>query len=194
MAPTSFYQGTKTGNHYKFSKTNAMNVKILLPFFSVIFPLAFSYILSMRDNIKPPVPGVTVTEDYAGVYIYYPIARSGNAYTVFLNRMSIAKLPNGGRLQCRLSEEKPLAITVIEGSRYIEPLTQSGNSRTITIKQGKSYYFRVTGSGSLEYIFDNNRGEKQFNESKDFLSQPLSFVETPSTSVPLLSGISNPLN
>lgn len=132
-----------------------------------------------------------IQETYAYIFVYYPLVKSGENFSVFINRKNIAKLVNGGRLECRLLIEGPVAITIIEGSSYREPLTQSKNSRTITINKGKSYYFRVGGTGELEYIFAPGKGQKYFTEDKEFISQPNAFVETAGNPIPTLGTRSN---
>lgn len=92
---------------------------------------------------------------------------------------------------CRLLYEGPVAVTLINGIKYTEPFTQSKNSRTVSIKKGKSYYFRVSGTGVLEYIFDADKGEKNFANAKDFNAPPGSFTETSGDIIPLLANNSN---
>ena len=130
-------------------------------------------------------------EGLAHVFLYYPLEKSAGKFAVYLNRKNIGVMRSGGRMECRLVLEGPVAVTIVEGSLYREPLTQSKNSRTISIAKGRSYYFRINGSGELEYTFSAARGEKSFAEAKDFTDQPVAFTEPADGTIPALSPVHN---
>ncbi len=150
--------------------------------------LLFLFSLYIKATAQEPVAPAA---GYGTIFLYYPLEKSGTPYAVFLNKKNIGKINNGGRLECKLLLEGPVAITLIEGSGYREPLTQSRNSRTISITKGKSYYFRVTGSGALEYILNTEKGQNHYMEAKEFISSPVSFVEAPGANVPPLQSNTN---
>ena len=154
-------------------------------FLPCLLLLSIFYIKSTAQESTTSAAG------YSTIFLYYPLEKSGTPYTLFLNKKNIGKITNGGRMECKLILEGPVAITLIEGYGYREPLTQSKNSRTISISKGKSYYFRVTGSGALEYILNTEKGQNRYMEAKEFISQPASFIEAPGAGIPPLQSSTN---
>lgn len=149
----------------------------------IILPSLFILFASFDQKTYLPVPA---QDEFAHVFISYPICKSCDALQLFMNRKSIARINNGGRLDCSLLIEGSVSITLMEGKTYIEPLTQAKNTRTLTIKKGKSYYFKANGSGGLEYIMNAEKGEKEFKDSKDYSGSVASFVEVLFSPIPPL--------
>ena len=177
-----------------------MSTQFVVSYLALIFFCTNAVIVMQEQQTDPRfVPAgriqypdcASADDEFTHIFLYYPLENSASGFSVFMNRKSIGKIMNGGRIECKLLLEGPVAVTITEGSTYREPLTLSRNSRTITVKKGKSYYFRINKAGELEYMFITSRGEKGFAEAKDFVSQPTAYTETTESAIPTLSAVTN---
>lgn len=80
----------------------------------------------------------------------------------------ISSIVYGDRISIPYSGEGSSTIVVLNGTTYSEPRSLSKNSRTITLKRGATYYFKVNSDGSLDYSVNEKKGKEEFEGNKDF--------------------------
>lgn len=102
------------------------------------------------------------------INFYYPIGKKNIDYTIFINKQMVSPIVYGDRISIPYSGEGSSNIVIIQGTTYAEPRSLSKNARTITLKQGATYYFRINSDGSLDYSISEKKGKEEFEKDKDF--------------------------
>lgn len=111
-------------------------------------------------------------QSHSKVYISYPRGKEDKTLNIFFNTTNVGKIRYGERLVFSFNAEGVLKITISENKEYVEPRTLSKNTRSVDLKNEKSYYLELR-KGELIYVADQKKGEAYFNDSSNFTSPPV---------------------
>ena len=111
------------------------------------------------------------TQPNSKVCISYPRGKEDKTMTLFFNKENIGKIHYGERLVFTFKKEGNLKITILDNDTYTEQRTLSKNTRTLMLRNGKSYYLELV-KGEINYMPDENKGKEHFDDSGKFILQP----------------------
>ncbi|HEY4800633.1 MAG TPA: hypothetical protein VII99_16255, partial [Bacteroidia bacterium] len=118
----------------------------------------------------------TIGQEYATLYVYRPkqVAATGLDYKIYLNKLEIAQIANGGRLEYRIYKEGRANIMVGMFSEYTPMSDNYNNNFSFDIKKGESYYLR--GKGKKVEQVSKEIGKSEFDNSSNFKGE-INFID-----------------
>jgi hypothetical protein len=135
-------------------------------------------IVLLSRHSADPAPGTgtsgikinraALLQDAALLSIGYPLGKNDTRYNVFINRKKVARINPGERVIIQIVQDASYLVCISDKSVYTEPSTQAPNSRTISMKAGKQYFFMIGNGDQLSYMFNAENGAKAFNKTADF--------------------------
>jgi hypothetical protein len=129
-----------------------------------------------------------LAQEYATIYVYRPkkLKMSGIDFKIYLNKLEIGQIYNGGRLEYRYYKQGRVYIMCGVFSSYGTSDKYDDNI-ILDIEKGKSYYFK--GEGKSLILVSNEIGQREFENNADFKGsvnlnddKPLDFSYTNSNS------------
>jgi hypothetical protein len=128
------------------------------------------------------------SQDYATIYVYRQKPKammsvsSGISFKIYVNKLEVAQIYNGGRLEYRYY--KPGKVDIMCGIFSDYGGSDKYDNITLDVERGKSYYLK--GDGKRLYLVSNEQGQREFENSADFKGsvnlnddKPLDFSYSP---------------
>lgn len=115
-------------------------------------------------------------QDYATLYVYRikQLSATGVDYKIYLNKLEVAQIANGGRLEYRIYKEERYNVMVGIFSEYGMSSDNYDNTFALDIKKGNSYYLK--GKGQKIEIVSNDIGKQEFANSSNFKGE-INFID-----------------
>ena len=115
-------------------------------------------------------------QDYATIYVYRikQVGSTGVDFKIYLNKLEIAQIANGGRLEYRIYKEGRSNVMVGIFSEYGMSSDNYDNSFALDIKKGGSYYLRGRGK-KIEKVPDEI-GKQEFDNNSNFKGE-INFID-----------------
>src|ERR1035437_2288205 len=115
------------------------------------------------------------SQEYATLYVYRikQISATGVDYKIYLNKLEIAQIANGGRLEYRIYKEGRNNIMFGIFSQY-GGSDNYDNTFSLDIKKGNSYYLQ--GKGKKVEIVANEIGRQEFENNSNFKGE-INFID-----------------
>jgi len=115
-------------------------------------------------------------QDYATLYVYRTklISTTGVDFKIYLNKLEIAQIANGGRLEYRIYKEGRNNIMIGIFSEYGMSSDNYDNSFALDIRKGNSYYLR--GKGKKVEIVSSEIGKQEFANNSNFKGE-INFID-----------------
>jgi len=119
---------------------------------------------------------LTSAQDYATLYVYRikQLSATGFDFKIYLNKLEIAQLANGGRLEYRIYKEGRCNVMVGIFSEYTPMSDNYDNNFSFDIKKGESYYLR--GKGKKVELVQKETGKQEFQNSSNFKGE-INFID-----------------
>jgi hypothetical protein len=116
------------------------------------------------------------SQEYATLYVYRikQLSATGVDYKIYLNKLEVAQIANGGRLEYRIYKEGRTNVMVGIFSDYGMSGDNYDNTFALDIKRGTSYYLR--GKGRKIEIVTNEIGKQEFDNSSNFKGE-INFID-----------------
>jgi len=109
-----------------------------------------------------------VAQDYATIFVYRKkkLIASGVFFKIYLNKLEIAQIPNGGRLEYRIYEAGRYNVMIGVFSEYM-PIGDTYKSNvSLDVELGKNYYLR--GIKKDVELVSEETGRDEFNRSTGY--------------------------
>ena len=105
-------------------------------------------------------------QDYSTIYVYRQkkLMSTGVDFKLYFNKLEVAQIYNGGRLEYRYYKQGRVNIMVGVFSEYGG--TDSYNHLSLDIEKGKVYYLK--GDGKTLIVVNNDLGKREFESSTEF--------------------------
>src|SRR6218665_502442 len=108
-----------------------------------------------------------ICQEYATIYVYRKkkLTSTGIDFKIYLNKLEIGQIYNGGRLEYRYYKTGRVSIMCGVFSEYGGTDKYEDNI-TLDIQKGKSYYLK--GEGKRLFIVSEELGKLEFERNEDF--------------------------
>lgn len=109
----------------------------------------------------------SVAQEYSTIYVYRKkkMASTGIGFKIYLNKLEIGQIPNGGRLEYRYYKTGRVYIMCGVFSEYGGSDKYDDNI-SLDLEKGKSYYLK--GEGKNLALVSNEIGKAEFENNADF--------------------------
>ena len=108
-----------------------------------------------------------ISQEYSTIYVYRPkkLKSTGVDFKIYLNKLEIAQIYNGGRLEYRYYKQGRVNIMVGVFSEY-GGTDNYNNNIALDLEKGKSYYLK--GEGKTLMVVSDFLGKREFENGADF--------------------------
>jgi len=114
----------------------------------------------------------SLAQDYSTIYFYRKsrVTAKGIDFKVYLNKLEVAQIPNGGRLEYRIYKQGRYDIMIGVFNEYMPKSDNYQNVTSLDLKPGDEIYIR--GQGNNMEVVPESEGKAEFNDHNKFAGMP----------------------